>query len=824
MSKQTCLKLGIPLLIISPLMSDPALAQRELSTSIEEIVVTAQKREENLSDVPMAVSALDSKALERTIARDLQDIQDMSPNIMIDPILGNGTISFMSRGINMDDVEQSFDPAVGVVIDGLHIGTATGSLMSLWDVEQVEMLRGPQGTLFGKNTIGGVLNITRSRPTGELGGKVAMTIGQWERRDVKGVLNLPRMLNDTLSAKLSFVRLDGGGYFDNIVRGEQEGDEDYVGGGITLLWEPSDSLEVLLTHYIDRSDTPTRPVTSLSVTQSGNADAASIAGGQPACLFDPASCDHPYTESDWHRDTRTSFAQPASLDIDTTILNIAWDLADDHRLVSITGWREFDETAIQEFDGYEFDLFWTNRPQTNEQFSQELRLESQWSDSFKSIFGLYLWEREYEINQQTYFTPLFFGLPPGPAFEVANGFDQIQETESWSVFGQIDWAITDAMTLSVGGRYLDEEKDTCGGIGVGPQNARIYDPTIVPGTGLYGNCAGRRPADAVANSSNQWTDYVNGGLVEQTGKLSVTNFSPRVALSYQFEDGALLYASYTEGFRSGGFNGRSTNAYDHGPYDPEEVSSIEVGYKTVLLDQRMSLNVAAFFTTYDDKQEEVVFPALGGAGTVTIVENVEEAQINGLEVEMSFIATEGLTLNASFGYLDASFEDYQIPFLSGSCTVFDPCTQVGVIDKSHFELRRAPETNFNIGALYEVEMGAGNFLIGKINYRWRDDYHTTTNNAAEGFVKSFGMLDASIHFEFGDSWRLSLYGKNLTDEDYLLHALDPGTSFVPASTLPAGVAPSGYTGNQAVRVYPGTWSFGTVNPPRNFGLEVQYSF
>jgi iron complex outermembrane receptor protein len=147
-----------------------------------------------------------------------------------------------------------------------------------------------------------------------------------------------------------------------------------------------------------------------------------------------------------------------------------------------------------------------------------------------------------------------------------------------------------------------------------------------------------------------------------------------------------------------------------------------------------------------------------------------------------------------------------------------------VIDKSHFELRRAPETNYTLGALYEVEMGSGNFFIGKINYRWRDDYHTTTNNAAEGLVKSFGMLDASIHFEFGDSWRLSLYGKNLTDEDYLLHALDPGTSFVPANTLPAGVAPSGYSGNQAVRVYPGTWSFGTVNPPRNFGVEVQYTF
>ena len=126
MSRRTCLTFSIPLLIASPLMSDPALGQREISTSIEEVVVTAQKREENLSDVPMAVSALDGKALDRTIARDLQDIQDMSPNIMIDPILGNGTISFMSRGINMDDVEQSFDPAVGVVIDGLHLGTQLG--------------------------------------------------------------------------------------------------------------------------------------------------------------------------------------------------------------------------------------------------------------------------------------------------------------------------------------------------------------------------------------------------------------------------------------------------------------------------------------------------------------------------------------------------------------------------------------------------------------------------------------------------------------------------------------------------------------------------
>ena len=819
---------GIPLsaafLIMLASVSSHA-AQRQIATTIEEIVVTAQKREENLSDVPIAVSALDAVGIERTIARDLQDIQDMSPNIMIDPVLGNGTISFMSRGINMDDVEQSFDPAIGVVVDGLYIGTGTGSLMHLWDVERVEMLRGPQGTLFGKNTIGGVLNIRHTRPRGELGGKIAVNAGSYGRLDVKGVLHLPAIFNETLATKVSFVRLDGGGYFENIERDKDEGDEDFIGFGIALQWTPNDRFDALLSYNRDESDTDTRPVTSLSQSVNRNPDAATTITGQPACVFEPASCDHPYTDTKFHRDTRTTRFQPAKLNTNIAILEMNWDFADNHKLVSLTGWRDFDEEAIQEFDGYTFDLFYTNRPQTNEQFSQELRVESDWSERLKSVFGVFYWDRNYEINQQTYFTPLFFGLPPGEAIEVANGFDQIQTTESWSIFGQVEFNITDALTVTVGGRFIDEKKDTCGGIGVGPQDARIYDPTIVPGTGLYGNCDGKRPAEAIANSSNVYTDPETGALIPQTGKKSWDDFTPRVALSYQFETGALLYASYTEGFRSGGFNGRSTNAFDHGPYAPENVESIEFGFKSTFLEDRMMLNTALFFTKYTDKQEEVVFPALGGAGTVTIVENVGKTQINGFELELRWIPIDGLTLNANYGYLDAKFKNYDIPFLSGSCTVADPCTRTGTIDKTRLKLRRTPKHNYVIGAMYEMQLGSSsNFLIGKINYRWRDDYFASGNNSAESFINSFGILNASVHLEVGEHWRVSLYGKNLSNEEYLLHVLDVGTSFVPASSLPAGTAPAGYSGNDAVRNSLGIWSFGTVSPPRTWGLEVQYDF
>ena len=228
------------------LSSDKVLAQREISTGIEEIVVTAQKREENLQDVPASVSAMDAAALEKAFARDLMDVAGISPNLIIDPVLGNGTAAISIRGMQMSDVEKSFDPAVAVYQDGIYLATSTGALLNVWDAERVEVLRGPQGTMFGRNTIGGLVHVIRAKPTGELGGKINFNISEDDQEDIKALINLPAMLNGTLATKISAMSISGGGYFNNPTRGTSEGDADVEAYSLSALWNPTENLQV---HY-----------------------------------------------------------------------------------------------------------------------------------------------------------------------------------------------------------------------------------------------------------------------------------------------------------------------------------------------------------------------------------------------------------------------------------------------------------------------------------------------------------------------------------------------------------------------------------------------
>ena len=277
-------------------------AQREIATGIEEVVVTAQKREENLQEVPLAVTALDAAALDRTFARDLLDITGKAPNLIVDPVLGNGTAAISIRGMQLNDVEKSFDPAVAVYLDGVYLATTTGALLQVWDAEAVEVLRGPQGTLFGRNTIGGLVHIRRAKPTGELGGRVTGTFGSYRRTDVNASLNLPAMFNDTLSLKGTVMYRDGGGYFENTTRDTREGDTDFHGFTLSALWEPSEDFSAWLTYDYLRDDTPTRPVTSL--TQAGEVFNA-------FCGLDPALCGNLPQDADANRRPTTTLEQRA---------------------------------------------------------------------------------------------------------------------------------------------------------------------------------------------------------------------------------------------------------------------------------------------------------------------------------------------------------------------------------------------------------------------------------------------------------------------------------------------------------------------------------
>lgn len=759
----------------------PAHAQREAATVIEEITITAQKREEALQTVPVAVTALDSAALERSYARDLLDVTDASPNLIIDPILGNGTAAISIRGLQLNDVEKSFDPAVSVYLDGVYLASTTGALLQIWDAEAVEVLRGPQGTLFGRNTIGGLVHVRRKKPSGEWGGRVTLTTDEWERFDANVALDFPSMFNDTLAVRTTLMMQSGGGYFRNVSRNRDEGDNDFFGFSASFLWTPTDNFEAWLVADIFRDETPTRPVTALTQP------------GELFCLLGPAACGAGPNDTQYHLRPTTTFEQDAFVHTDALTLNAVWDLDDANSLHAIIGWRDTDEDAFQEFDGVALDAFRTRRPTVADQTSIELRWQGEYmGGALRTVAGVYWMESEYELNQTTT-SPLFFGGTP--ILRAKPSFAQLSETSA--AFAQVDWDISDRWTLTVGGRATTEDKQACG------QNE--YDFTFGNGivTDFYGK-DGYKYCDASdPRYLSSYVDPATGEVVEQDGKDDWSSFTPKVSLTYKLDNG-IAYVSYSDGFKSGGFNGRSTAPNSLGPYDQEEVTTIEVGAKTTWMDQRLQLNVAAFTTDYTDKQEDVVFPD-PTAVTVTVVQNASSATISGLEAELVAIPVDGLTLNASLGLLDAKYDKWVIPDLAGNA-----------VDKSGLDLRRAPEVTMQFGATYEMALGNG-YLVLNSTYNWRDDYWVIGNSSNTqpgnpGFNPSYGILDASVSYET-DNWRVSLYGKNLADEHYWLHVLDVGASY--AATSATDPSP----------VYiPGLWTFGTLSPPRTFGLEVDFKF
>ena len=769
---------------VSMAISGQVNAQRSTSTEIEEVVVTAQKREQSLQEVPISVSAMDERMIEKTFARDIVDIAGMVPNLGIDPILGNGTASISIRGMQLNDVEKSFDPAVAVYQDGIYLATTTGALLNVWDADRIEVLRGPQGTLFGRNTIGGLVHIIRATPTGELGGKFAVTVAQDNQQDFKGTLNLPEFAN--IATKVTYMNLSGGDYFENATRGESEGETELTMWSASALWQPSDSFSVQVTYDDIDDETPVRPVTCMTEAPELFA-ALGLIGDQCG----------PVSDADFHRTTYTSTDQTASVELESLTIKADWQLNENHKFVALVGSRDMEETSKQEFDGIAFDAFKVSRPQYEEQVSYELRLESDFN-RLRTTIGGFMWDSEYTAWQNTYF---FGGFNDSPWTK--------QETESSALFGQVDWDITDRITLSLGGRYTDEEKDFCQAFTVLSDSPSVTDfdglpKEAVKGWGKDGTC----PTWAKGVINNSYTNPITGDAAQFSGNESWSEFTPRLGVTYNLDNG-IIYGSYTEGFRSGGFNGRATSAGNAGPYDPEIVESIEFGFKTSWFGNTLQVNGAIFTTDYQDKQEDVVLPGTDGAVTLTLVQNAAGASMDGVEIETIWMPAAGLTLTANLGYLDASYDDYSVVGPDGN-----------MVNKSGFDLRKAPELTYSVGANWEVPLGAEMFMVANVNYRWRDRY--AVNASANGGPKhysddplmqdSYGLLDASVNFET-EHWRLSLFGKNLTDESYLYHVLDVAAGFSASSATDA--TPT-YT--------PGLWTFGTMNRPRYFGAEIQYRF
>jgi iron complex outermembrane receptor protein len=833
----------------------PAFAQEQAATEarqLDTIVVTAQRREQALQDVPVSVAAFGQEALERLNARTIADLTGQVPTLVLTPVaIGPGLAQVSLRGINSQDPEKSFDPAVGVFVDGIYLGTNAANLLDAFDLASIEVLRGPQGTLFGRNTTGGAINAVRSRPTQDWGFKGSLTLGTAERQDVRVVANAP-LVEDKLGLKVSFFRQKDDGVYDNPTPGGPRGARDSTSASAALLFTPSDQFEALLTYdwvddkselapYAPRYSNLTFPApVSVLPNQPGVPAGTNIQQGPDRMCVTFNRCSpvgaepaitsggpHDYT---WSLDALT-------LQMKARIPNF--------EIISITGHREAPEVVRIDFDALPETIFHAYREQDYSQFSQEVRIVSDFEGDFNFVAGAFYFESEYTLTSSNVFDgavlPAFVAnfLPliplvanglgpfagiPAPARPVLAGqlntqFNTLGQGYLWSGGNATDhrastWALYAQGDLTFGDR---DQFTLTGGLRYTEDSKKITQS-------FFNGIPGDFPLPvlgAVVLRRQPW-DFRNGDLPGKTigssgsAEASWDNFTPKVAFSWRIDDLRLLYASWTRGYNAGGFSGRAgTILAATTPYQPEEITAYEVGLKSEWFDRRLRANVAAFFTDYQDKQEEVIVPIPVSPFTSTQVQNVASAEIWGIEGEFNALVTDHITINASFGYLQAEYSEFVVPvdatlvnpFLPG--TLATPPTFVRA-DLSGLELRRAPEWTASIQPVYDRTFQNGR-LVAKLTARYTADNFSEFWNDPRGLIEAKTIVDLSASWSFGgddmDQFRINAFANNVTDEG-------GPNSFVRAASTRNATFPNGQ----------GFLALSGVQLPRVVGVELQVNF
>jgi iron complex outermembrane receptor protein len=654
--------------------------------------------------------------LERKFSADLTDAALGLPNVVLDPAptYSNGA-AFAIRGLSFQDPDPTFEPAVGIVLDGVFLGKAQANLLDLYDVEQIEVLRGPQGTLFGKNTIGGLVNVRSRRPSGEFHARAQVTAGNYGRLDGRASIEAP-LLDGKLAVKLAALSKHMEGYFWNEFTQHRTGEERSSAARFSAVYKPADNFDLTLVGDFIRDTGDTSAQNNASP---GNYAIAQIGypADQDGDLF------------------RVDFNGDVSINSRTMgwMLEANWRLAS-HTVTSITGFRDADDTSATDVDGEPLTLFHYPRRLLMQQFSEELRVASSWSETLDYVAGVIFFRQWHHQRQsQVVDCALIAACPGVPPGVVAIPLDAVsrQHGDSYAVFAQANYRLTPRVRLTAGARYSWEEKDFS---------------LFPPGYNLA-------PPDAVPFAHD---------------KASFHKVTPKLGADFRPVEDMLLYASFSTGFKAGGYNGRANTVTAIGPYREEQVNAYEIGAKSEWLGHRLRANLAAFYNDYSDMQVEALVPSSAGSGQETLVRNVGTAYTAGVESEVTALLAPGLTMNVNVGYLQAKYTEF-LADLGGTGTP---------IDNTFLKLRRAPRWTSQLDLSWVLPLGgAGNLTFnGGVNYT--SEYETDVGNDAFARRPGAALLDAGIAYEpLGERYRISLFGRNLTDRRYINNGISAGSVF-----------------------------------------------
>ena len=681
-------------------------SDRATSALLEEVTVTARKREEDLSDVPVAVSVLSSRQIEALKVRNLNDVAIGAPNV---DLKANGTVrgtaNFTIRGIGMASSIAAVDPTVGVFVDGVYIGLNNGIILDAFDLDNIQVLRGPQGTLFGRNVTGGAVLMNTKDPSDEF--ELTLRSAIDGNIDGDGAPNYYLMgmvngvLSENLSARLVAYYNDDGGWLTNQFDGSDFGEINTKMVRPSIRWTPSDNVELVVKYeYQD-------------VESDGSAGQTFTNGlGIPGTPVNFDRDTYDFSNDERGFDNRKLHFLTAELN---------WDVAlGDGTVTNIFGWRDLESQTLADIDSQPLWLFHAGAEIEYEQWSNELRYVGSFGDvDLTTGFLLYANETTYGESRA------LLGIATGnvaPAVTQDGG--GLHDVDSIAWFGSIDYALNDLWALNVGLNITREEKSA--------QIASLVFNTNAPCSVIDGTC----PYDFVDEDS--WTNY-----------------SPRIGLTRTVGDDAMVYGHWARGYRSGLYNLRNTNAdvenFGPGPIDEEQADSIELGYKTGL-PSGGNISLAAFYTEYKDTQR-VINTADPVSGVVQSISNAADVDILGFEFDGTFPLTDNLVLLAAVGYTDASYSE-----------VREDLTGDGSLeDDQDLDVIFAPKWTYSARLVYDTQLGSWGTMSGRIGYRFRDDFAYLDNNLE--YELAIGLVDAGLDFATDDGrWVFGIYGKNLTNE------------------------------------------------------------
>lgn len=710
------------------------LPQVGVAAALEEIVVTARKREENLQQTPISVTALSGEALANAGINELTAIDQQTPNLSFTVGTGGGgsSVNAYIRGVGETDFIITTDPAVGLYLDGVYLARAFGANMELKDVGQIEVLRGPQGSLFGKNSIGGAINVSTRKPDGSNSAEIGLSTGSYNLQELS--FYGQTALTDTLAASVAYLQKKADGWQKR--PGTDAGNIDLATGRVIINWAPNDDFESTLSMDWNEQEQTGYPNVMLAYEN------GSFFGDLWNTLNPSAPCCTPNADID-----RSGASGPLPKDnVDGRGINwtSTWS-SDDIQFKSITGYREMKALFGRDGDNSALNYAGDIHDQDHDQFSQEFQLTGN-HEKLNWIAGAYYFEEESNDD-----TDLIIIQGIGTSVS----FNNTQEATSYALYGHVSYSLTDDIDIFAGIRYTEEEKDF-------HQQISSYDfgsPHVFPIPGAPTDSCQFNAAAATFDCGQDWS-----------------NTSPKIGLTYQYNDDVMAYAHVSQGFRSGGYNGRAFgSASDMQEYEPEIMTSYETGIKAELFDKSLRLNASLFYNDYKDIQ--VLITRAGSVAT----ENASQASIKGLELEATWLPTSQWKIDLGLGILKDDSDGW-----------------VDVTgDYTDTELKHTADYSFNLSSEYEFDLSNSGTLVLRGGMKYQSEYYLDAVNTELLQVSGHSLFNAGLIYRpNNDAWSVALQGRNLSNK----------------RVLNSGFDGSGFFG----------FTEGSYNAPRTYSIDFNY--